>query len=521
MLVHNTLEKSARRLPDKDALVCGPQRWTYQQINRAADLLAEGLTDLGLEKQGRAVIFLENCPESIISIYGILKAGAVFIIINPAMKAAKLNYILKDSGARILITDAARAGVVEKALAGVPELRHIIWCCGPEEKDVSQPGLPCMPGGQSVSWLSLFERGEPDPGRKPPGLKAADLAAIIYTSGSTGRPKGVMSTHANVLASARSITGYLENVADDIILNTLPLSFDYGLYQVLMAFLFGGRVIQEKYFVYPYEILQRLIVERATGFPIVPTMAAILLQMRNLDQFDFSALRYISNTGAALPVRDIRKLREIFPQVQIFSMYGLTECKRVSYLPPADIDRKPDSVGIPMPGVDVFIVDGKDGRVKPGDTGELVVRGPNVMQGYWNAPEDTARSFRPDEQGGGTCLYTGDLFRQDEEGYLYFVARKDDLLKIKGERVSPREIEDCLSARDDVAESAVIGAPCPICGQVVKVFIVPKRDRTLTDEEIIRYCQENLEPFLVPKYVEFRDALPKTGTGKIDKKALI
>jgi acyl-CoA synthetase (AMP-forming)/AMP-acid ligase II len=347
-----------------------------------------------------------------------------------------------------------------------------------------------------------------------------DLATIIYTSGSTGEPKGVMSAHYNVVAAATSIATYLENVEDDIILSALPLSFDYGLYQILMGFRFGGTVVLEKSFVYPYKVLEQLIQEKATGFPIVPTMLALLLQMEDVGKFDFSSLRYISNTAAALPVAHIKKLRALFPHVDIYSMYGLTECKRVSYLPPKDIDRRPGSVGIPMPNEEVFIVDKNGEELGPGEIGELVVRGSNVMQGYWNAPAETARRFRPGKYRGEAMLYTGDLFKKDEDGFLYFVARKDDMIKTKGERVSPKEIENTLCELEGVAEAAVIGVPDDIFGQAVKAFIVTKNNIEITEKTVMNHCLKNLEPFMVPKYLEFWDSLPKSPSGKIDKKQL-
>jgi len=347
-----------------------------------------------------------------------------------------------------------------------------------------------------------------------------DLATIIYTSGSTGDPKGVMSAHYNVVAAARSITTYLENVEDDILLNTLPLAFDYGLYQLLMAFLFGGTLVLEKSFAFPYRVIERLVQEKVTGFPIVPTMLAILLQLDDIKQFDFSSLRYISNTAAALPVAHLKKLRGLFPHVTIYSMYGLTECKRVSYLPPKDIDRKPESVGIPMPNEEVFIVNDRGEELGPGKIGELVVRGSNVMQGYWNSQEETALRFRPGSSRGDAMLYTGDLFKKDEEGFLYFVARKDDLIKTKGERVSPKEIENTLCELNGVAEAAVIGVPDDIFGQAIKAIIVLKKNTGITEKAIMKYCMNNLESFMIPKYLEFRKSFPKSPSGKVDKKQL-
>ena len=347
-----------------------------------------------------------------------------------------------------------------------------------------------------------------------------DLATIIYTSGSTGEPKGVVSAHYNMVAAATSITTYLKNREDDIILNTLPLSFDYGLYQALMAAMFGGTLILEQSFVYSYKVMELLVREKVTGFPIVPTMVALLLQMDNLAKFDFSSLRYITNTAAALPVSYIQRLRAFFPAATLYSMYGLTECKRVAYLPPEELERRPSSVGIPIPNEEVFIVDANGKEVGPGEIGELVVRGSNVMQGYWNRPEETARTFRPGRYRGETLLYTGDLFKRDEEGFLFFVARKDDLIKTKGERVSPKEIENALCSMAGVVEAAVIGVPDEVLGQAIKVYIVCDRRTELTAEKVMRFCSINLESFMVPKYVEFRECLPKSPSGKIDKKAL-
>lgn len=527
MLVHHFLENSAARLPDKVALICGDQRLTYQEINQSADRLAASLVEMGVIRQDRVVIFLDSSVESVISLFGILKAGAIFIMLNPTMKSKKLNYILNDSGARALITRSNKLRVIKDAITDTPDLEHVIWVSPKGSKSIpkinsidQQPATRNMQKQIHYLWHDIFSIPY---ALSPKPLALCidlDLATIIYTSGSTGEPKGVMSAHYNVVAAARSITQYLKNVEDDIILDVLPLSFDYGLYQVLMAFLFGGTVVVEKSFVYPYKVIERLIQERVTGFPIVPTMVAILLQMEDLTKFDLSSLRYITNTAAALPVAYIRKLQGLFPHVSIYSMYGLTECKRVSYMPPDRLNDKPDSVGIAMPNEEVFVVNKEGREVGPEEVGELVVRGSNVMQGYWNAPEETVRTFRPGRYRGEALLYTGDLFRKDEEGFLYFVSRKDDMIKTKGERVSPKEIENTLCEIDGVVESTVIGVPDEIFGQAIKVFIVPKTENKLTEDQVIKYCMKNLEPFMVPKYVEFRDSLPKSPSGKIDKKKL-
>lgn len=514
MLVNHFLEHSAARLPDKTALVCGDQRLTYRQINESANRLGAALTDMGIRRQDRVIIFLDNSSECVISLFGVLKSGAIFVILNPTMKSKKLNYILRDSGARVIITQSNKSKIINEAVSDLTDLRHIIW--------VGKP--PSFTGDSSGTfhhgWEEVFSQ---TPNPRLTGSNTGidvDLATIIYTSGSTGEPKGVMSAHHNMVAAARSITQYLKNVEDDIIFNTLPLSFDYGLYQILMAFYFGGTVVLERSFAFPYKIIEKLVQERVTGFPIVPTMAAILLQMDSLPKFDFSSLRYITNTAASLPVAYIRKLQVLFPHVKIYSMYGLTECKRVSYLPPDQLDRRPNSVGIPIPNEEVFVVDENGQEVRPGEVGELVVRGSNVMQGYWNDPEGTSRTFRPGKYRGEVMLYTGDLFKKDEEGFLYFVTRKDDMIKTKGERVSPKEIENALCELKGVAEAAVVGVPDELFGSTIKAFIVCSDGEVLSEEKVKKYCMQNLEPFMVPKYVEFIKALPKSSHGKVDKKAL-
>ena len=346
-----------------------------------------------------------------------------------------------------------------------------------------------------------------------------DLACLIYTSGSTGEPKGVMSTHANVVFAASSIIQYLENVPEDIVINVLPLAFDYGLYQLLMVFKFGGALVLERSFAYPAAVLKRIEREQITGFPGVPTVFAMMLQM-DLSRFDLSSLHYLTNTAAALPVEHIRRLRDTFSWTRLYSMYGLTECKRTLYLPPEELNRRPGSVGIAIPGTEVWVEDEAGKRLGPGEVGELVVRGSHVMQGYWNNPEATARWYRPGRYPAERLLYTGDLFKTDEDGFLYFIARKDDVIKSRGEKVAPKEVESVLYQLPGVVEAAVIGVPDKILGEAIKAFIVCGDDQPLTEKDIRRHCTQHLEDYMKPKYIEFRDSLPKTSSGKIQASAL-
>lgn len=328
-----------------------------------------------------------------------------------------------------------------------------------------------------------------------------------------------MEGHNNVVFATGSIIKYLENTHEDIVINVLPLSFDYGLYQLLMVFRFGGTLVLEISFTYPSYILKKIETERVTGFPGVPTLFSIIVQM-NLDKFDLSKLRYITNTAAALPPKHILTLREKFPTVKIYSMYGLTECKRTLYLPPDQIDNKTSSVGIAIPGTEVWIEDDDGNRLGPGVVGELVIRGSHVMRGYWDDPETTANVYRPGPTPGERILYSGDLFKMDEDGYFYFVSRKDDILKSRGEKVSPKEVENVLYGIEGVVEAAVVGVPDKILGQAIKAFVVVNNS-TLTENDIKRHCSTHLEDFMVPSYVEFRDSLPKTSSGKISKKDIL
>jgi len=512
MQLESFLETSAVQFPDKTALVCGKQRLTYTELDQQCNRLAHVLLAEGIERGDRVAVYLDNSVEAVVSVFAILKAGAVFMMVNPTTKADKLTYVLNNSRAAAVILPARALRTLQQTLADAPHLRRVV-IVGDSIPDDPVPGKTCF------RFNDLVERHQAD--ILPPTKRAidVDLAALIYTSGSTGNPKGVMVTHLNMVSAATSITTYLRNVPEDIILNVLPMSFDYGLYQVLMSAKIGGTIVLERSFTYPHAVMQRLVQEKATGFPLVPTISAILLQM-DLGKYDLSHLRYVSNTGAALPSEHIFQLRELFPHVQVYSMYGLTECKRVSYLPPEDVDQRPTSVGRGMPNEEVYIVDENDRRVGPGVVGELVVRGSNVMKGYWELPEATDRMLRPGPLPNEKVLYTGDLFRMDEDGYMYFVGRKDDIIKSRGEKVSPKEVENVLYSHPEVAEAAVVGVPDAILGQAIKAVIAPKDGCQLSDKEIMRYCAGRLEDFMVPKWVEVRPSLPKTGNGKIDKREL-
>jgi acyl-CoA synthetase (AMP-forming)/AMP-acid ligase II len=307
---------------------------------------------------------------------------------------------------------------------------------------------------------------------------------------------------------------------EDVIMCALPLAFDYGLYQILMGFMVGATVVLERSFSFPMKILETMASEAVTVFPGVPTMFSMIMGLNNLSQFDLRRLRMITNTAAALSERHIQELRALFPRATLFSMYGLTECKRVTYLPPDQLDIRPTSVGRGMPNEEVWLVDEQGKRLPNGSTGELVIRGSNVMRGYWEKPEHTARRLKLGPNPGEMVLYSGDLFRTDEEGFLYFVARKDDIIKSRGEKVSPKEVENVLYGLDGVQDATVVGVPDEMLGQAIKAFVVLRPGCKYSEKDVIRHCQGRLESFMVPKHVTIVPELPKTDTGKIKKAGL-
>jgi amino acid adenylation domain-containing protein len=510
-LLHDHLAASARRLPDKVALVCKDQRVTYRELDARGNALAHALLARGVTRGDRVVIFADNTVETAIAFWGVLAADAVVSIVNPLTKADKLAYLLNDCRARVLISDAHLARVFGEAARASTHLASVIVSGDLAKVDLA--GLPRV-----TAWADAVAGDAAAPPRRR--NLDIDLASIIYTSGSTGEPKGVMLTHRNMLTACASISEYLRIAEDEVILGALPLAFDYGLYQMIMAFANGARLVLERSFAFPAEVLQVIARERVTGFPGVPTIFAVLAGMKSLRDHDFSSIRYVTNTAAALPVKHITMLRELFPAARIYSMYGLTECKRCTYLPPEDIGRKPESVGIAIPNTELWLVDDQDRRLGPGEVGQLVIRGATVMKGYWEKPEATAKKLKPGPIPGEQVLYTGDLCRLDDEGYLYFVGRMDDIIKSRGEKVAPKEVEAALVHIPGVREAAVIGVPDDVLGQAVKAFVVVDPDAGLDAKAIQRACQARLESFMVPKHVELVAELAKGPTGKIDKKDL-
>jgi len=504
------LALAARRRPAHAAIVHAGGRTSYAELDAEANRFADGLVEsAGFANGERCVLFLDNRVETAVGIFGTLRAGGVFSTINPTTKVDKLAFVLNNCEASVLFTQASLARVALAAAAQAPSVRKVVVLDG------LAPDAP----ESAVSFEDFVAVRDPGvASRRHPGIDI-DLAMLVYTSGSTGNPKGVMMTHKNIEHAATSITTYLEASDDDVVLSVLPLSFDYGLYQLLMCVKMGATLVLEKSFAFPQKILPLLASERVTGFPLVPTMAALIVQIRNFDPAWAASVRYLTNTAAALPPAHILKLQEIFPNARVYSMYGMTESKRCTWLPPEQLAKRPDSVGIAIPGTEVWVADDDGNRAPPNVVGELVVRGGHVMQGYWRNEEATAKTLRQGRYPWEKVLHTGDLFRMDEEGFLYFVGRKDDILKSRGEKVSPKEVENVLYALPGIREAALVGVPDPVMGHALKAIVVTDRE-DLDAKAILAHCRAHLEEFMIPRSVEFRDALPKTGTGKIRRSVL-
>jgi long-chain acyl-CoA synthetase len=505
------LRNSVSAEPLKTAIIANGVEYSYKYLEEKSEILARHLLSTGLVKGDRVAIFLNNSIHSAISVYGITLAGGVFILINPQTKEDKLKYILRDSGTKIAISENLLKDILSSALDGVDSMQEVIM------SDIGSHLFPNMPV-RKTSFEELFARTITNDGF--PEIIPLDLAALIYTSGSTGFPKGVMMTHQSMVFATWSLLQYQRLSNNDRIMLVLPLAFDYGLYQLLMAITIGGSIVIEESFVFPGTIYKEIGKWKPTVFPGVPTVFSTMIESYNKSGIVFHNIEKITNTAAALLPEMIPKLKLIFPNALIFKMYGLTECKRVCYLEPELIDLKSASVGKAIPGTEVFLLDSDGNLVPPGGQGILHIRGPHVMAGYWNNAELTDEMLKPGKIPGERILCSHDLFRTDEEGFLYFLGRTDDIIKTRAEKVSPSEVENALLKDKGVREAAVIGIPHKTLGEAIIAFVTPYENMSVDERSIRQVCVRNLELFMVPERIIILDKLPKSANGKIDKKGL-
>ena len=515
-LVHDLIREAAARDAGAPALRQGSKGLDYGTLASMVEEAAGGLSALGLGRRERVAVYLEKRFETVIGLFAAPMAGGVFVPINPQLKARQVRHILSDCNVRILVTSKARLASIEEILDDCPDLTAIVLVDGPTDTaDASDR--------QYLSWSELLnaDRGLND---ELGSAIETDMAAILYTSGSTGLPKGVVLSHRNLVSGARSVSSYLENRPSDRILSVLPLSFDAGLSQLTTAFAVGACVVLLNYLL-PRDVVRCCAREGITGITAVPPLW-IQLASQEWPAEAAENLRYFANTGGHMPRTTLDQLRRHYRNAKPYLMYGLTEAFRSTYLDPAEVDRRPDSMGKAVPNAEVMVVRPDGSLCEPGEPGELVHRGPFVALGYWNDPERTAQRFRPaPSQAGGLgeterAVWSGDQVRRDEDGFLYFVGRADEMIKTSGYRVSPTELEEVLYASKLVGEAVALGTGHPVLGQAIVVVATPPDGTTLDEESVLTYCKAELPNFMVPHHVVARATLPRNANGKIDRRLL-
>ncbi len=511
-LLHDLLPAAAARAADATAVVDREESVTYATLNQLVDRAAAGLTALGILRGDRVAVLMSKRIEEVAALIAVLKAGAIAVPVNALLKPPQVAHILRDSGAVGLITNAARLADLLAELGVLSGLRAIVAV----EDAGAEPtgGLAVMP------WHELVASQGPIAGRPAPN----DPAMIFYTSGSTGKPKGVVVSHRNLVVGAQSVAEYLECRPEDRVLSALSFSFDYGFNQIATTLAAAATLVVLDYRL-PQEVLLTIERERITALAGVPP---IWIQLAGLDWPASAAasMRYITNSGGAMPRATLSRLRRMLPDTKIFLMYGLTEAFRSTYLPPEELDRRPDSIGRAIPNAEVLVLR-PDGRpCDANEPGELVHRGPLVAQGYWNDAERTAERFRaiPGQPQNATSpereVWSGDIVRRDEEGYLYFIGRNDDMIKTSGFRVSPTEVEEEAYASGLVRDAVAFGAPHERLGHGVVLVVTPVPDAGPISERLLDALKRRLPRFMLPLRIEWREALPRSPNGKYDRAAL-
>ena len=510
-LLHDLIFETAQDMPDREALIHQKSVLNYRELAAEVSDAAGALLDLGLAKSERVAVYLEKRIETVTAMFGTSAAGGVFVPVNPILKAEQVAYILKDCSVRILVTSADRLKLLAEVLQDCRDL-HTVLVVG------KQDGLPDLPGINLVPWGNAvipanFHR-----------VINSDMAAILYTSGSTGKPKGVVLSHLNMVAGAKSVAQYLENTPEDRILSVLPLSFDYGFSQLTTAFHVGATAVLMNYLL-PKDIVKAVEKERITGLAAVPPL---WIQLAQLEWPADAHLRYFTNSGGAMPLATLEQLRIRVPRASPYLMYGLTEAFRSTYLPPEEVDRRPDSIGKAIPNAEILVVREDGSSCAPGEPGELVHRGVLVSLGYWNDREKTAERFKPapNRESGLTmtemAVWSGDTVRMDEEGFLYFISRRDEMIKTSGYRVSPTEVEEVVYATGMAGEVAAVGVPHAVLGQAIVVIVAARAGQVLDADALLAECRQRLPAYMVPNEIRlYPGSLPRNPNGKIDRKLLL
>lgn len=512
-LLHELILRTAEQTPQANALLLKKDVLDYQTLANRVETTALALVSLGLQSSERVAVYLPKRFESVISFFGIAMAGGAFVPVNPLLKPEQVGYIMRDCNVRILVTSSDRLKQLREILDQCHDLQLIILVDNkiPE----NQPKLQTC-----ISWDEFITNR----GKRCNGHIDADMVSILYTSGSTGKPKGVVLSHKNMVAGANSVAQYLENTAVDRLLAVLPFSFDYGFSQLSTAFSVGAQAILMDYLL-PLDVIKAVVKYQITGLAGVPPLWNQLSTLEWPSEA-IESLRYMTNSGGAMPKSTLASLRKNLPKSDFYLMYGLTEAFRSTYLPPKEIDKRPDSMGKAIPNAQVMVVREDGSPCAPGEPGELVHRGSLVSMGYWNDPEKTAEYYKPaPSQIPGLVIpefavWSGDNVKMDEDGYLYFIGRKDDMIKTSGYRVSPSEVEEVIYGTGLVEENIALGIPHPMLGQAIVVIATAINDSELDKEAITNECKKHLPNFMLPYLIEQRSELPRNPNGKIDRKTL-
>ena len=501
MLIHEFLEHSSRAFPDREALVYLEDRIKFAELDKRANCLANFLIENGIQPGERIAILLEPSINYVITYFAILKAAGVVVGMNTLTTSRILHSLLNNCQASAIIVQGHFSSLLEEAIENMRCLRLVVF--DGENKNLKDDKVPSVADFGQIQIAKNINRPEVD-------LSPNDLAMLIYTSGTTGDPKGVMLSHRNLEANTESIVEYLHLTCEDKVMAILPFYYSYGNSLLLTHIRVGGSLVIDNRFAYPNVILDIMSKEKVTGFSGVPTTFAILMHRSKIQQHNWDHLRYITQAGGAMTPALTMKLLKAMPHVKIYIMYGQTEAAaRLSYLDPEMLLKKIGSIGRAIPGVTLTIRDETGNICPPGVVGEIVAQGDNIMAGYWDQPVETSKILKDDG------LHTGDLARADEDGYLYIVGRNSEMIKSGAHRISPKEIEEVVEEHEAVLESAVIGVPDEIMGEVIKAVVVLKDGSAVTAKDLIKHCTLNLPTFKVPKIVEFADSLPKTTSGKI------
>lgn len=511
--LHDLVRRSAANSPQARAVTFKGKHRTYENLAADVSGVANGLLELGICRLERVAIYLPKSIECVAAIFGTSQAGAVFVPVNPILKRDQVVHILRDCNVRVLITSAARFEELSPALSSCSDLRHAVL--------TEEPPLRSEPQHLNViGWQTFISAGSHRAHRNID----ADMAAILYTSGSTGKPKGVVLSHGNMVTGAESVAEYLGNIPEDCLLAVLPFSFDYGFSQMSTAFRVGASVVLMDYLL-PRDVINAIVKERITGLAGVPPLWSQLADL-TWPVTVTEHLRYFTNSGGAMPGATLTKLRSALPKTKPFLMYGLTEAFRSTYLPPEEVDRRPDSIGKAIPNAEILVVRPDGTACAADEPGELVHRGSLVALGYWNDSQKTAERFKPvPNQDPGLVLtemavWSGDTVRRDEDGFLYFIGRRDEMIKTSGYRVSPSEVEEIVFATGLVADAAAVGVPHPTLGQAIVVVAAPIPEGKSDNDALLEACRRELPLFMVPHHVEWRESLPRNPNGKYDRPRL-